>query len=168
MNHIEETKLEFERQDRLKVIKDEFANVVKQYNQYLIDIYPDKEYQIYHAIRRKKKCKIATLNLIKDFFDFYYRADIANGSRKYYYVEARTIASWCMFNLTRVILREIANVLGYRDDHTAIIFNKKKFVDLYYIDQDFRNRVLLILGKMEDFKIDTEPLHEVLSTYEVA
>ena len=78
------------------------------------------------------------------------------------------MASWCMHHLMRVKLEDIAFILGYKKDHSAIIHNKKKFQEQYYIDQDFRMRFLLLLEKMEDFKIDTDVLHEVLSTFEIA
>lgn len=168
MNHLEETQIELNKQERLSEIKQELDKVIGQYNQYLIDLYPTKEYQIYHAVRRRVKCNIPSLQIIKNFFDFYFRCDIAKTSREPYYVEARWMASWCMHHLMRVKLEDIAFVLGYKKDHSAIIYNKKKFQEQYYIDQDFRMRFLLILEKMEDFKIDTDVLHEVLSTFEIA
>ena len=168
MNHLEATQIELNKQERLDEIKQEFGKVVEQYNTYLRDLYPSGEYQIYHAIRKRCKTNISSLQTIKSFFDFYFRCDIAKTSREAYYVEARWMASWCMHHLMRVKLEDIAFILGYKKDHSAIIHNKKKFQEQYYIDQDFRMRFLLILEKMEDFKIDTEVLHEVLSTFEIA
>ncbi len=168
MNHLEATQIELNKQERLDEIKQEFGKVVEQYNQYLRDLYPSGEYQIYHAIRKRGKTNISSLQTIKSFFDFYFRDNIAKANRKRYFVEARWMASFCMYHLVRTKLEEIAFILGHKKDHSAIINNKKKFQEQYYIDQDFRMRFLLLLEKMEDFKIDTEVLHEVLSTFEIA
>ena len=168
MNHLEEVKTEIERELQLNNVRAEVNGIIDKYNLYLADLYPGKEYQIYHAIRKRVKCNIPSLQIIKDFFDFYFRCDISKTTRAEYYVEARWMASWCMHHLIRTKLSDIAFILGYKKDHSAIIHNKKKFEEQYYIDENFRMRFLLILEKMEDFKIDTEILHGVLSTYDVA
>jgi len=168
MNYLEETQIELNKQERLTEIKTDFEKVVQHYNQYLRDLYPSGEYQVYYAIRRRGKTNVSSLQTIKSFFDFYFRDDIAKVNRKRYFVEARWMASFCMYHLVRTKLEDIAFILGYKKDHSAIIHNKKKFQEQYYIDQDFRMRFLLLLEKMEDFKIDTEVLHEVLSTFEIA